>query len=184
MATWLSLPRLQTLAGTFGSADKVDAVRARFLVDTVNGVVSSFRETVRTRGRNKAVENIFENNIVSRILDSYWKGKIQSWFCTWCTFVFWYTSICGYHVCMRPNWAIYESSCQQICFQKYPKRLVTLGLFRNRSIDVKNGCGYYLGNFWKHWSTFILQNLVTLHVCQQVHRCRCKTRSNQGALKI
>ena len=180
MATWLSLPRLQTLAGTFGSADKVDVVRARFLVDTVNGVVSSFRETVRTRGRNKALENIFENDIVSRILDSYWKGKILHLV---------YFRVLVYfnlrnHVCMPPNWAIYESSCQQICLQKYPKRLVTLGRFRNRSIDVKNGCGYYLGNFWKHWSTFILQNLVTLHVCQQVHRCRCKTRSNQGALKI
>ena len=61
-----------------------------------------------------------------------------------------------------PDWAIFESSLWQIILQKYPKCMVTFGVFWNTLLLSKNCCEKFLGNFWKRLEYFLFQHLVTL----------------------
>ena len=49
-----------------------------------------------------------------------------------------------------PDWAICESSWEQICLQSSPKTLVTFRAILKSITLCQNCCGIYLGNFWKH----------------------------------
>ena len=67
---------------------------------------------------------------------------------------------------LTKNRDLFGQECDQIgrilkvlvgkfAYKSSTKRLVTFGLFTNRSIYVCKRCfGYYLGNFWKHLGNF------------------------------
>ena len=91
----------------------------------------------------------------------------------------------------------------KFAYKSSPKRLVTFGLFRNRSIYEKIGigdkfscknspnilklfgpfercyylniiwCGYFLGNFWGKFGYFLFLRLVTLIITCQSHILPC-----------
>ena len=61
-----------------------------------------------------------------------------------------------------PDWRFLKVLGDMVSIKSSPKAWLIFGLEWKATFFMLNYCGYFLGNVWKIWATFLIQHMVTL----------------------